>query len=376
MKGSEGVTGFPRTVVILFASEAIGGAERYLVELAIGMTRTAAKPIVVNLKRFVPYRSQLDDHGIPVHAGIAHRRMDPMGGWRLYRLLRKLSPDALLVNANRQAMGLVPPLARLARVPITMIHTHDHLGQYQASLRFAARTSDGVVGAAEAHVRQLVGERGLPAHRVHFVYPGIDVARTQGEGPTGPATERTSGPVVGIVAALRPEKDHETFLRAAAIAHGRVPEARFHIIGDGRRRPGLEALAHQLGVADVVRFLGWRTVDASLLQGLDLLTLSSASETFPAVILEAFSTGLPVVSTNVGAVEELVGEPPAALLVPPGEPEALAAAMARVLEDTAFARELSRRGRARVGYFQADRFAADMLSLFRRVRDAGNRKDA
>jgi glycosyltransferase involved in cell wall biosynthesis len=376
MKGPESNAEFPRTVVILFASEAIGGAERYLIELAIGMQGTSAKPVVVNLKRFVPYRAQLEDHGIPVHAGVAHQRLDPLGALRLYRLLRKLSPDALLVNANRQAMRIVPPVAKLARVPVTLIHTHDHLHKYQGTLRFAARISEGVVGAAEAHARHLVEERGLPARRVSFVYPGIDMARTKPQSSPGTNPAPRPNPVVGIVAALRPEKDHETFLRAVAIAHERVSEARFDVIGDGERRPGLEALARELGVADAVRFRGWQTVDASLLGHLDMLVLSSASETFPAVILEAFGTGLPVVSTNVGAIEELVGEPPAAVLVPPGDPKALAAAMVRVLEDPTLAADLARRGGERVTYFQADRFAGDMLALFRRVRNAGTRMDA
>lgn len=351
----------PKSFAILLASSAIGGAERFLVELAIAMRRTTSRPTILNLKSPMPYAAELQKHDIDVQAGIAERRLDALGLSRLIRALRRTCPEVLLINSNRQAMLLGAVASRWCRIPITLVHTHEHLGKTATTMRYMARFTDGIVAAAESHRTYLHSELGLPLNRVVRVYPGVNFART---GSTTGAGDRV-GSTLGIVAALRPEKDHETFLKAAAIVARQLPDSRFVVVGDGPRRPYLEALARQLHIGERIKFLGWQPVNAELLQQFDVLTLSSLSETFPAVILEAFSAGVTVVATDVGSVAELLGTPPCGVLVPPKDPSALANALIALLTDRTRAQQLRTAAAQRVHYFSADRFCHDMLRLTR-----------
>lgn len=362
----------PRTCAMLLASRAIGGEERFLSELAIAMRRTPVRPVILNLKSPMPYASELGRHGVEFLDGLADDRFDPLGLVRLIRVVQRIGPEVLLINSNRQAMLLGGPAGRWCGVPTTLVHTHEHQGRTATTMRWMARFGDGIVAPAHSHREYLRSALRLPPDRIAVVYPGVNAARTTDAGAPGEGGLPTAGGghTVGIVAALRPEKDHETFLRAAAVVVTRMPEARFLVIGDGLRRPELERVASNLHLTRHVTFLGWQPVDAKLLRTLDVLALSSVSETFPAVILEAFGAGVPVVATNVGSVPELFGTPPVGVLVPPRSPDSLAQAIITLLGDRAAAQRLVARARRRAQYFSADRFCRDLLSLVQRIAAA------
>ena len=354
---------------ILISSAAIGGAERYLVELATSMSRSPMRPVFINLKPGVAYRPDLESNAVPVVSGVSPHRLNPLGALRLASILLRLKPDVLFINSNRQAMWLGTVVGRLCRVPLILIHSHDHLDAHIGILRSAARWTDGIIAASHGHRTLLCRNHGFDPRRVKTVYPGIDLNRTR---RTEARTERAvpHSPVVGIVAALRPEKDHETFLQAAAAIKKEAPNVRFRIIGDGPRKPALQNLAVQLDIGDATEFAGWQAVNAELLSQLDVLVLSSASETFPAVILESFSAGLPVVATDVGSVAEMFSSEEYGLLVPPRDPVALGDAVVRLLKDPEGARAMSERACRAVEFYSSDRFCADLVRTFGQMRDA------
>ncbi len=130
--------------------------------------------------------------------------------------------------------------------------------------------------------------------------------------------------VCGIVAALRPEKNHELFLEAAKNIWRQHPETKFVIVGDGPDRGKLEALAQTSGIGESVHFLGTRSDIPQLLAAFDLFLLTSHNEANPVSILEAMATGLPVVSTQVGSVAESVADRRSGFLVSPGDAGAFA----------------------------------------------------
>lgn len=357
---------FPRRVAMLLSSEAIGGEERYFMELAVALQRTAAHPIIINLKADLPYKAELESHRIHAHTNVAPQRFDFFGVLRLLSMIRDISPDVLIINGNRQSLWLGSILGRWCQVPVILIHTHAHMGMYSFTLRVASFFSDAVVAAADNHRAYLRSVYRLRPERVFTVYPGIDQSRTgiaSRHNVGGPS--ENSPRVVGIIAALRPEKDHETFLRAATLLTAQVPNARFLVIGDGPRRSLLENLAREMGLSSNVDFLGWQRVDSNLLSKLDVLTLSSFSETFPAVMIEAFSAGIPVVATDVGSVSELFGSPPCGLLVSPRDPRALADALLMLMEDQQLYTTISQRALERAKLFSGDRFCVDILQLAR-----------
>ena len=176
---------------------------------------------------------------------------------------------------------------------------------------------------------------------------------------------RTTGPDLLFVGRLAPVKG----LRVLVEAFGRVlathPSARLTLIGDGPDRATLEALAAPLGGA--VRFTGYLSQQAvaDALAGCDLFVLPSFAEGVPVVLMEAMASARPVVATRITGVPELVEDGTSGLLVPPGDPEALADAIATLVADPEARARMGAAGRARVtASFDVDREAARLKGLF------------
>jgi glycosyltransferase involved in cell wall biosynthesis len=155
--------------------------------------------------------------------------------------------------------------------------------------------------------------------------------------------------LAGVVAALRPEKGHRTFLRAAALVAREHPSAKFVLFGDGSERAALVALASELGIAERVIFAGDRDDIPECLAALDLLVLPSDFESLPNAILEAMAAARPVVATRVGGTPELVEDGQTGYLVPVGDPAAMARRIVELLRDPAKRRAMGEAGRARAG---------------------------
>jgi glycosyltransferase involved in cell wall biosynthesis len=136
---------------------------------------------------------------------------------------------------------------------------------------------------------------------------------------------------VAQVGRLEPQKDYPTFLAAAARVATALPDVDFLVVGDGALRGELEATAGRLGIADRVRFLGLRHDVVPLLAGVDVLALTSRWEGLPNVVIEAMATGAVAVATDVGGCAELIVGGETGVLVPPGQPDAMGAALLDVL---------------------------------------------
>jgi glycosyltransferase involved in cell wall biosynthesis len=177
----------------------------------------------------------------------------------------------------------------------------------------------------------------FPASKVVVITNGVDVQKFS-PSPDAAAIRRELGlgetvPVVGIVAALRPEKNHELFLEAARRVAVELPDAKFLILGDGPRRELLVRRASELGVAAHVHFLGSRGDVPRILTAMDVFALTSHIEANPVSILEAMSVGRPVVSTNVGSIHEVIAHGRTGYLVPAGNVEELAKNILALLQN-------------------------------------------
>jgi len=169
-------------------------------------------------------------------------------------------------------------------------------------------------------------------------------------------------------------KGHDVLLAALAElarpAHGGL-RPRLWIAGDGEERDELEQQARSLGLGERVSFLGVRDDVGDLLAAADLCVLPSRQEGLGVAALEAMAAGRPVVASKVGGLAGAVEDGLCGLLVPPEEPAALAAALARVLGDAALSARLSAGGRARVErHYSAARMVDAYEQLYRRVIDA------
>jgi glycosyltransferase involved in cell wall biosynthesis len=233
---------------------------------------------------------------------------------------------------------------------------------------------DRVVGVGEAVRRALIDNEGIPASRVKVIYNGVDLAPYR-----DPLQDRASirqrvreefgipesAILLAQVARLDDLKDHATALRAMARIVAAVPQAMLLIVGDGPERTKIERLVGDLGLGHCVRLVGTRGDVPDILLAADLFLLSSKSEGIPLTVIEAMAAGLPVVSTDVGGVGEIVVAGETGLLVPAGDDAALAAAAIELLPDAARRARLGEQGyRRAMDKFDEVRMHHDYRELY------------
>ena len=268
----------------------------------------------------------------------------------LAALLREARPRVAHVTDVWPQAVVAARLARVSRVLVTH-HTpelprRDNLaGRAWLRLGWALRPEVIYTSAADA---ERDGRR--PSHVVPL---GIDLDRFASGKPALPK----DGPLVGNVARLAPQKGHATLVEAARL----VPGARFAIVGDGELRAELERRAEGLPV----QLLGARDDVPDLLASFDVFAFPSLYEGLCVAVIEAQAAGVPVVATPVGGIRETVVDGETGLLVPPRDPEALAAAIRRLLDDPALARRLAEEARRRVRErFSERRMVEETLRLY------------
>jgi glycosyltransferase involved in cell wall biosynthesis len=237
--------------------------------------------------------------------------------------------------------------------------------------RWMAKLADVVVVNAEA-VRQILIAEGYDPRRITVIRNGLDLAPFQGRPPAGRLRRELGlparGPLIGALCRLTEVKGVEHFLEAAVLLSRRYPDARFLIAGDGYHRAALERYAVELGLAGRVIFTGMRKDVPAFLSEVQVSVLPSRSEALSNTLLESMAAGAAVVATRVGGNPEVVEDGVTGILVPPREPEALAAAIARLIDTPSLAQAMGRAGRHRVAeHFTLDRVANETESLYLRL---------
>ncbi len=332
----------------------VGGAETLLVNLVRRLDRQRILPELCCLKYFGPLGDVLATE-VPAFTGLLAHKYDLAVLGRLTRLLETRHIDAVVtVGTGGDKMFWGRLAAWRAGVPVILsaLHSTGLPDRVELPNRLLAPLTDAFIAVADAHGRYLAEHEGCPAHKVRVIANGVDTARYR---PLGADVHLRAAvglppaaPVVGIVAALRPEKHHECFLRVARRVRQQLPECRFLIVGDGERRSALEAYAQELGVAGAVHFLGTRQDVPELLALFDVFLLTSHMEANPVSILEALACGKPVVAPRVGSIAESVQHGTSGYLAPPGDEEALAQYVLDLLADPAKSQQMGRNGREHV----------------------------
>jgi glycosyltransferase involved in cell wall biosynthesis len=195
---------------------------------------------------------------------------------------------------------------------------------------------------------------GIPPARVHVVPPAITPDRVE---PAVRPLRHRGRPLLGRVCRLAPEKGVDGFLRALALVREQRPDVAGIVVGDGPCARELHDLRRALGLEAAVDLLGHRPDARALIGSLDVMALTSHSEGSPLVVSEALAAGVPVVATAGGA----------GLLVRPGDPAALAAALLAVLDDPACAARLRTAARERARETSHPRMVDALRTLYARV---------
>lgn len=343
----------PLRVMFVITSMPVGGAEVLLAELVRGMDRKHFAPEICCLKERGPLGEILAQE-IPVHCDLLAGKYDLRIWPRLTRLLREREIDTVITVGAGDKMFWGRLAAKRVGVPVVLSALHstgwpDGVGRLN---RLLTPITDGFIAVADSHGAHMTANEGFPAEKVFVIPNGVDTARFAPV-PDAASVRREinigpTDPVVTIVAALRPEKNHELFLEVAQRVTAELHEAKFLIVGDGERRAPLEQRAAELGVTESVRFLGTRSDVARILSASDLFALTSHNEANPVSILEAMSVGKPIVATNVGSIREVVADGRTGYLVPPGDVAAFAERVIGLLHEPLRAKAMGAEARKTV----------------------------
>ncbi len=334
----------------------VGGAEVLAARLA-RQFGTSFRFVFVCLDELGSLGQELRAEGFPVEVLERRSGVDWRCALRLGRLLRRERVD--LVHAHQYTPFFYSLMARfLYRRPAVLFTEHGrHYPDYPRRKRMLAnrlllQRRDRVVGVGEAVRQALIRNEGLPTERVSVIYNGIDLTRFANGVHERLAVRQEIGVgaadlVLLQVARLDYLKDHATAVRMLERVVPACPGARLVLVGEGPERAKIEELVQARNLAPYVRWLGLRNDVARLMRVADLFLLTSISEGIPLTVIEAMAAGLPVVSTHVGGVAEIVEDGQTGLLAPSGDDAALAERIVRLSADEARRRQMGERGRER-----------------------------
>jgi glycosyltransferase involved in cell wall biosynthesis len=258
-----------------------------------------------------------------------------------------------------------------------LIHVHVNYGDWMSrGVTWALGRADAIVGVSRHTARTFV-EAGYRPDRVHAVLNAIEPSRWN---PLlDPVPGRASlgvpngAPLIVSVARLFRSKGHFELLRALTLVKRKYPNVRLAVVGsdypaDSGTTQMLKEHARELGISENVMFTGPRSDVASLLSACDVFSLPSFEEPFGLVFAEAMAMKRPVVALNNGGTPEVVEHGKCGLLSPPGDIDALAANLLRLLDDPALRTQFGEYGRSRVEeHFTPQRMASDFAALYTRM---------
>jgi len=300
--------------------------------------------------------------GVPVVSRIARYRFDPYVCIRLASLLRSEREGVLLSLDHHDAVFAGVIASRFARMKHRLLAVHStglwgKESSFSRSDRLVLGAYDRIIALAKAHADYLAEREGIERGRICIIPNGVDVERFR---PSRSEEERRrlrsalSIPgerfAVMIVAALRPEKNHAMFLEAASRIGKRRGDFLFLVVGEDPEGVRLLRIARDLSLGEQVRFMGRRDDVSGILAAADAVVLCShpVVETFPLVVLEAMACAVPVVTTDVGAVREMLVSGEEGFIVPPGDVDALAGTLIGLAGRSETGKRVGIRARERV----------------------------
>ena len=351
-------------VLYVSTSTTLGGAEKTLHTLATRLDRKKFDvPAVVSLKPAGVYARKLSESGISVASLETGRVPGPRALGALRALIAERKPD--VVHAF---MYQAVQLCRLAKFgggfKLVSSPRVTYRTRSRATLaldRILKGRDDVLIAECEASRQYLIRRQGYHPDKVRTIYNGVepvtrafqnDIAHLRSEAGAGPKDF-----LIGSAGRLDKQKDHASLLRALIPLKNYMPWIRCVILGEGPERANLESLIGRLGLRDRVRLLGERQDAAAWISSLDLFVLPSLWEGLPNVLLEAMALGVPCAASAVDGIPEIIRDGENGFLFAPGNPEAMARVITKIMEDDVLRRKVAAVGRVNV----AERFPLPIM---------------
>jgi glycosyltransferase involved in cell wall biosynthesis len=353
-------------VLICIEALGVGGKERQAVELVKGLVRRPdVECLMVCLESDDFYLDELTSIGIPVEFATRRMRWDVGIFPKLYRIIRHYQPH-LLHTYGMMSSFYAFPIARLMRIPLINASIQNAFsgGDFRWSLeKLFLKASDYRVANSYAGLRS----RGFSERERNniVIYNGFDFARVE-RLTTKESLRRPIGDnkikIVGMVAEFNHYKDYPTFIRAAQQISRRRNDVVFVAVGDGKTLEASEKIA---AGSEAIKFLGKRKNIEELVESFDIGVLATFTEGISNSVMEYMSLKKPVVVTDGGGSQELVVDGETGFLVPPENPDALAAKIEYLLDNPAIARRMGEAGEMRLRRtFSLTRMVDETIKLY------------
>jgi len=357
----------------------IGGAPLDTVQLAGFLSQKHEVYLVVGEKNKDEYDASFLLKAYPdlkvIHINEVHRSVnlfrDISAFFHIRRVLRKIQPD--VVHTNGAKPGLLGRLAAISLNTKVIIHTyhghvfHSYFNKFFSSLivwieRALAKRSTKIIAISESQKNELANVYKIcPDSKISAINLGIDVAKfNDDEGMRRKLFRKEyllneDEVAIGIVGRIVPVKDHFLFLEIVEkVLQKASKKIRFFIIGDGKERKELSDILTKKHIdhvffpeekrAGMVTFTSWILEIENAMSGLDIVVLTSLNEGVPIALLEAGAAAKPIVSTNVGSVNEIVADDKNGFIISSRSPDEFANKMQLLIEDSELRKKMGDAG--------------------------------
>lgn len=331
-------------VCFVITDLAFGGAETQVVALAKELSRRKHEVFLISMLPPVAFVDELSAFGIKVFSLDMKRGFpNPLAILNLWRILSQLKPDIIhshMIHAN--ILSRVTGVFYKRPVLICTAHSLSEKGRHRSEnfrvflYRITDSFCDLTTQVSPQGVERYKALRAVNPNKILYVPNGVDTEKFKPDVCVRDNLRKEFGLSESFVwiavGRFDPPKDYHNMLTAFSIVLKQESSANLVIVGDGPLRPLMESFAKEMGIKDKVLFLGIREDVGKLLNVADGFVLSSEWEGLPLVLLEAASTGLPIVATNVGGNAEVVIDGETGFLVPPKDPIRLSEAMLRLMK--------------------------------------------
>jgi glycosyltransferase involved in cell wall biosynthesis len=374
----------PNFKVALFTdADVFAGTERHMFDLACALKDQGLQTAIA-----CPTPAPLADKAAAVGIDVVSIQKGGLIDWPAVRTLRRLlksnAVDIVHAHNGRTALSaaIAVTLARRGRCVATqhfLQPNHVSLHGPKAVLshgahRWVSRATHRFVAISEAVRDEMLRRAETPAAKIITVPNGMTDPAV--DALTSPAEIRRElglsedVPLVVCAARLEEEKDVASLIDAMSTVVVAHPSAVCVVAGEGSQKDALLERVEKKGLCNAVRLLGFRPDVLALINAADVFILPSPAEPFGLVLLEAMALGKPVVATQAGGPLEIVVPEETGLLVPPANPNALAQAVCRLLDDLQLRQSMGHKGRERFcSEFKAERMACDMMKVYRQAFD-------
>lgn len=338
---------------------AAGGMKEHVLSIIKGIDKNVYE-IVAACPEDSPIFQELTELGIKVYPVNIKGELSLKGDWQSIKSLKKIIIEEKidLVHSHGSKAGLVARIAakRAGVKNVFTVHGtifHEHFSNTKKAVfaiveKYLANITDKIITVSQSLKEDIIRLENVQDDKITVIYNGIPTQKFNIQLDKNEKRKElglnTKGKVIVTVARLAPQKGLNYLLEAIKLIPQENRDLQLVIVGDGPLRKELEGQAKELCLTEYVKFLGHRKDVPEILAAADIFVLSSITEGLPLIVLEAMSANLPIVSTIVGGIPEIIRDGENGLLVQPKDILGLSKAMGSLLNNNKLALKLADNG--------------------------------